>query len=80
MPDADHHHIRDQNTGDHLGADGHRTVPAIDRQRQRPVCEAIGLYRARELARRLEEAYRADSAEAARINREWESADAEVSE
>ena len=44
------------------------------------VCEAIGLYRARELARRLEEAYRADSAEAARINREWESADAEVSE
>lgn len=44
------------------------------------VCEAIRAYRARDLARRLEEAYRADCAEAERINREWESADAEVSE
>ena len=44
------------------------------------VCEAIKVYRARDLARRLEEAYRADGEEAERINREWESADAEVSE
>ena len=44
------------------------------------VCEAIRAYRARDLARRLEQAYRADCAEAVRINREWESADAEVSE
>ena len=42
-------------------------------------CEAIRAYRASNLARRLEEAYRADCAEADRINREWESADAEVS-
>ena len=44
------------------------------------VCEAIRAYRARELERRLEEAYRADRGEAERINREWESVDAEVSE
>ena len=44
------------------------------------VCEAIRAYRARELERRLEEAYRADRTEAERINREWESVDAEVSE
>ena len=44
------------------------------------VCEAIRAYRARELERHLEEAYRADRAEAERINREWESVDAEVSE
>lgn len=44
------------------------------------VCEAIQAYRARELERRLEEAYRADRGESERINREWESADAEVSE
>ena len=44
------------------------------------VCEAIQVYRARELERRLEEAYQADAAEAERINREWERADAEVSE
>lgn len=44
------------------------------------VCEAIRAYRARELERRLEEAYRADRAEAERINRESESADAEVTE
>ena len=40
------------------------------------VCEAIRLYRARELAHRLEVAYRTDAAESAEINREWESADA----
>ena len=44
------------------------------------VCEAIRMYRARDLARRLEEAYRADRTEAERINQEWEGADAEVSE
>lgn len=44
------------------------------------VCDAIREYRARELARRLEAAYRADRSEAERINADWESADAEVSE
>lgn len=44
------------------------------------VCEAIRAYRARELEGRLEEAYRAGREEAERINREWESAEAEVSE
>ena len=44
------------------------------------VCEAIRAYRARELARRLEEAYRADRAEAEWINRKWGDADAEVPE
>ena len=44
------------------------------------VCEAVALYRARELDRRLEEAYRADGAEAEQLNREWEGVDAEVSE
>ena len=44
------------------------------------VCDAIRAYRARELARRLEVAYRADLSEAERINADWESADAEVSE
>ena len=44
------------------------------------VCDAIRAYRARELARRLEAAYRADRADAERINADWESADAEVSE
>ena len=43
------------------------------------VCEAIRAYQARDLARRLEDAYRADCAEAERINREWESTDAEAS-
>ena len=44
------------------------------------VCDAIRAYRAREQARRLEVAYRADRNEAERINADWESADAEVSE
>ena len=44
------------------------------------VCEAVAVYRARELDRRLEEAYRADGAEAEQLNREWEGVDAEVSE
>ena len=44
------------------------------------VCDAIREYRARELAHRLEVAYRADRTEAERINADWESADAEVPE
>ena len=44
------------------------------------VCDAIRAYRARELAHRLEVAYRADRSEAERINADWESADAEVPE
>ena len=44
------------------------------------VREAVEAYRTRELAQRLEEAYRAGAAETDRINREWERADAEVSE
>ena len=44
------------------------------------VCEAIAVYRARELDRRLEEAYRAEAAEAEQLNREWERVDAQVSE
>ena len=44
------------------------------------MCDTIRAYRARELARRLEVAYRADRTEAERINADWESADAEVSE
>ena len=44
------------------------------------VCDAIREYRARDIARRLEAAYRADSSEAERINADWESADAVVSE
>ena len=44
------------------------------------VCEAIAVYRARELDRRLEEAYRADAAEVEQLNREWEGVDARVSE
>ena len=44
------------------------------------VCEAIEAYRARELERRLEQAYREDAAEAERIAREWEQADAEAPE
>ena len=44
------------------------------------VCEAVREYRARELERRLENAYREDAAENAEINAEWESTDAEVDE
>ena len=44
------------------------------------VREAVEAYRTRELAQRLEEAYRAGAAETERINCEWERADAEVSE
>ena len=44
------------------------------------VREAVEAYRTRELAQRLEEAYRADATEPERINREWQRVDAEVSE
>ena len=41
------------------------------------VCEAVEAYRARELERCLEKAYREDAVEAERISREWERVDAE---
>jgi len=44
------------------------------------VCEAVREYRARELEKVLEAAYREDALESAEINAEWESADAEVQE
>lgn len=44
------------------------------------VCEAIHEYRARELEKELEAAYREDAEESAGLNAEWESADAEVEE
>jgi hypothetical protein len=44
------------------------------------VCDAVREYRARQLERDLEAAYREDSAESAEIAAEWESADAEVEE
>jgi len=44
------------------------------------VCEAVREYRARELEKELETAYREDASESAEINAEWESADAEVQE
>jgi len=44
------------------------------------VCEAVREYRARELEKELEVAYREDAAESAEINAEWEPADAEVEE
>ena len=44
------------------------------------VAEAVEEYRARALERELADAYREDSDEAARLNAEWESADAEVAE
>jgi len=44
------------------------------------VCEAVREYRARELEKELEFAYRENASESAEINAEWESADAEVQE
>lgn len=44
------------------------------------VCEAVKEYRARALERELEDAYREDAGEAARINAEWESTDTEIPE
>jgi hypothetical protein len=44
------------------------------------VCDAVRDYRARQLEKDLEVAYREGSAESAEIAAEWESADAEVEE
>lgn len=44
------------------------------------VAEAVEDYRNRALERELEDAYREDYEESARINAEWESADAEIEE
>jgi len=42
------------------------------------VAEAVEEYRARALERELEDAYREDAEEAAQLNAEWESTDAEI--
>jgi hypothetical protein len=42
------------------------------------VSEAVREYRARQLERELEAAYREDSSESAKISAEWEPADTEV--
>jgi hypothetical protein len=44
------------------------------------VAEAVSRYRTDEARQELEAAYREDALEAARINADWESADAEPSE
>ena len=44
------------------------------------IAEAVEAYRARELETELEEAYLADADEAERLNREWETIDAEIEE
>jgi hypothetical protein len=44
------------------------------------VSEAITQYRAKELERRLEAAYRENAEESERLNHEWESADSEIDE
>ena len=51
-----------------------RSTPSISST----ISEAVEAYRARELEEELAAAYEEDSAEAERLNREWESADAEV--
>lgn len=42
------------------------------------VAEAVKAYRDRELEAELAEAYRQDAADAERLNRQWESADAAI--
>lgn len=44
------------------------------------VCEAVRNYRARQLEKELEAAYREDSPDNAELAAEWEPADAEVEE
>ena len=44
------------------------------------VCEAVREYRARQLEKELETAYKEDAADTTEIASEWESADAEVEE
>jgi len=53
-----------------------RSTPSVSST----IAEAVEAYRARELEAKLEEAYREDAAEAEELNRQWESADAEVAE
>ena len=51
-----------------------RTTPSVSST----IAEAVEAYRIRELEEKLEEAYQEDSAEADQLNKDWESADAEV--
>ncbi len=44
------------------------------------VSEAVTQYRASELKRRLEVAYREDAEESEQLNSEWEAADSEIDE
>lgn len=44
------------------------------------VAEAVKAYRANELEARLSEAYLEDARESERLNRQWQHADAEISE
>lgn len=44
------------------------------------VAEAVEQYRARALDRELEDAYRDDAEESARVNAEWASEDSEIEE
>lgn len=44
------------------------------------ISEAVEAYRTREFEAALEDAYREDAKEAEALNREWETADAEVEE
>ncbi len=53
-----------------------RSTPSVSST----IAEAVEAYRARELEAKLEKAYREDAAETEKLNREWESADAEVVE
>ncbi len=53
-----------------------RSTPSVSST----VAEAVEAYRARELEAELADAYRDDAAEAERLSREWERADAEVVE
>ena len=53
-----------------------RSTPSVSST----IAEAVEAYRARELEAKLEEAYSEDAAEAERLSREWESADAELAE
>ncbi len=51
-----------------------RSTPSVSST----IAEAVEAYRARELEKELEEAYREDATEAEQLNGEWASADAEV--
>ncbi len=53
-----------------------RSTPSVSST----IAEAVEAYRARELEAELEKAYREDAAEAETLDREWQTADAEVDE